>query len=60
MQAEQNLYSYSSAVRQYRDPRSVRLDEPMYSNINGVVGLFGIHAVDSLVYTLPENFFANR
>lgn len=50
MQAEQYLYSYSSAVRQYRDPRSVRLDEPMYSNINGGVGQFGMYAVDSLVH----------
>ena len=60
LQAEKNLFSYYSSVHGYQDPWSIRLDEPVYSGVNGGVGIVGAYTLDSLVYPLPENFFGNR
>jgi len=60
LQVDQNLYEYYNAVHQYRDPLTVRLDEPVYSTIQGGVGLVGSYGLDSLTYVLPENFYGNH
>jgi len=60
VQFEQNLFNYYKMVREYRDPRSVRLDRPLYSEINGGIGFVGAYSADSLVYLLPTNFGGNR
>lgn len=59
LQCEQELYDYYNTVNGFRDPISVRLDEPDYSNIRGAKGVFGGYALDSLVHLLPENFGFN-
>jgi hypothetical protein len=60
LQFERNLYNYYKAVREYRDPRSIRLDRPLYSEIDGGIGFVGAYSADSLVYLLPTNFGGNR
>lgn len=60
LQTERNLYNYYSVVRGYRDPQSMRLDEPSYSNVSGGTGLVGAYALDSLIHILPEHFYGNR
>jgi hypothetical protein len=60
LQADQNLYSYYASIQEYRDPRSIRLDEPMYSRVTGGLGFAGGCTVDSLMVVLPENFVGNR
>jgi len=60
LQADQNLYDYYNVVHQYRDPLTVRLDEPVYSTITGGTGLVGSYSLDSLVYVLPERFYGNH
>ena len=60
LQMEQNLYNYYVVSHSNRDPHSIRLDEPMYSNLNGGVGMIGAYTLDSLVHPLPENFIYNR
>lgn len=52
-QVEQQLYSYYNISRGFRDPNSIRVDEPDYTNIAGGGGVFGAFAVDSLVIALP-------
>jgi len=59
LQAEQNLYNYYNVAHAYRDPQSMRLDEPTYSNVAGGAGLVGAYTLDSLVQLLPENFSYN-
>jgi hypothetical protein len=59
LQCEQALYDYYNTVNGFRDPISVRLDEPEYSNLSGAKGVFGGYALDSLVHLLPENFGFN-
>jgi hypothetical protein len=59
LQCETGLYDYYSTVNAFRDPISVRLDEPDYSNLSGAKGVFGGYALDSLVHLLPENFGFN-
>ncbi len=60
LQAEDNLFKYYKSVQRYRDPVSIRLDEPIYSAIGGAIGMVGAYATDSLVYILPTNFNGNR
>lgn len=52
-QAEQQLYNYYNISRGFRDPNSIRVDEPDYTNIKGGAGVFGAFAVDSIVVNLP-------
>lgn len=58
-QVDGNLFSYYNLAHAYLDARSMRLDEPMYSNISGGYGLVGAYTLDSLVHSLPENFSYN-
>lgn len=60
LQAEQNLYDYYQVAHSFNDPYSTRLDEPIYSNIDGGVGVVGAYTLDSLVYPLPPYFVYNR
>jgi hypothetical protein len=60
LQAEQNLYNYYAASQLDRDPRSIRLDQPPITKLNGSgYGLIGGYTLDSIVYPLPERFYAN-
>ena len=56
LQVESNLYDYYNVVNGFRDPASIRIDEPDYSNIRGAYGLFGAYTLDSLVHPLPSIF----
>lgn len=47
---EKNFYSYYKIVRGFEDPRSVRLDRPDISFIDGGLGVFGGMVEDSVVY----------
>lgn len=60
LQVEENLYLYYNLVGAYEDPRSIRLDAPSHSNIDGGIGLVGAYSLDSLVQILPENFIGNQ
>lgn len=60
LQTDLNLYNYYSSVHEFRDPRSIRLDEPIYSNVKGGTGMVGAYTVDSLVVILPASFMGNR
>jgi hypothetical protein len=51
LQVEANLYSYCLASRVDRDPRSIRLDQPLYPRISGgSYGVVGGYTLDSLVF----------
>ncbi len=61
LQIDANLYSYYAATQVDRDPRSIRLDQPLYPKLNGgAYGMFGGYTLDSLVDVLPEDFSGNR
>jgi hypothetical protein len=60
LQVDENLFSYYNAVHEYQDPRSIRLDQPLYAKLNGGIGFAGAYALDSLVYILPADFSGNR
>jgi hypothetical protein len=59
-QMEKNLFNYYNTVHSFRDAHTIRLDEPVYSNISGGYGLVGAYTLDSLVHVLPENFSFNN
>ena len=52
-QVEQQLYNYYNISRGFRDPNSIRLDEPDYTNIKEGAGVFGAFAVDSIIVNFP-------
>jgi hypothetical protein len=61
LQVDPNLYSYYAAGQLERDPRSIRLDQPAVARLNGGgYGLVGGYTADSLVYLLPEYYYANN
>jgi hypothetical protein len=60
LQTDQNLFGYYKSLRTYQDPLSIRLDQPLYSKIDGGIGLVGAYSLDSLTFVLPENFNGNR
>jgi len=60
LQVDKNLFNYYNVAHAYRDAQSMRLDEPMVSNVAGGVGLVGAYALDSLVHLLPEDFAYNK
>ena len=60
LQLDPNSYGYYFTTHAYNDPQSMRLDEPMYSNIVGGLGLVGAYTLDSLVHVLPEDFDYNK
>ncbi|MEX1276339.1 MAG: hypothetical protein WEE20_10425 [Bacteroidota bacterium] len=53
-------HNYYNVVNGFRDPLSIRTDQPGYSNINGGQGLFAAYAVDSVTYRLPDDFVFNK
>jgi hypothetical protein len=60
LQTDKNLFNYYKSVRGYQDPLSIRLDQPLYSRIDGGVGMVGAYTLDSLTVVLPEVFGGNR
>jgi hypothetical protein len=56
LQADRNLFNYYNTAHAFGDAQSIRLDEPLFSNVSGGFGLVGAYALDSLVHLLPENF----
>lgn len=56
IQTESELYNYVSVVNGFFDPKSIRLDQPEYTNIKGGVGLFGGFVEDSTKFVLPSSF----
>jgi len=54
IQVEQNLYNYVGIANGFRDPATIRLDEPDFTNIFGGVGVLGGFVHDSLAVTLPQ------
>ncbi len=56
LQTDKNLFNYYSTTHAFRDAQSIRLDEPLYSNISGGFGVVGAYTLDSLVHILPERF----
>jgi hypothetical protein len=51
-QVESNLYNYYNVVNGFRDPYSIRMDQPDFTNIVGGVGIFGAMVEDSVVVKL--------
>lgn len=61
LQADKNLFNYYNTTHAFRDEQSIRLDEPLFSNVSGGFGVVGAYSLDSLVHLLPEGFsFNNR
>ncbi len=60
LQVEHNLYDYYNIVHGFRDPISIRIDEPDYHNLSNGYGVFGASTLDSLVHHYPDNFGRNR
>ncbi len=60
LQTDKNLFNYYNTTHAFRDPQSIRLDEPLFSNISGGFGIVGAYTLDSLVHLLPENFSYNN
>jgi hypothetical protein len=60
LQTDKNLFTYYKSVRGYQDPLTIRLDQPLYSKIDGGVGLVGAYSLDSLTFVLPEFYAGNR
>lgn len=54
MQLEQGFYDYFNAVNGFRDPHSIRVDAPEYSNVVGGIGLLGAYTLDSLTCVLTD------
>jgi hypothetical protein len=53
-QVETNLYNYYNIANGFRDPYSIREDQPDYTNIVGGFGVFGAMVEDSLVVDLQS------
>ena len=60
LQVEENLYNYYLLAHQFNDPRTLRLDQPDFTNVMGGVGVIGAYTLDSLTHTLPDVFVYNR
>lgn len=60
VQVEESLYNYYLITHANNDRYSVRLDEPMYTNLADGVGVVGAYTLDSLVQAYPDNFTYNR
>jgi hypothetical protein len=60
LQTDKNPFDYFNVGDAYRDAQSMRLVDPMFSNVAGGVGLVGANALDSLVHLLPEDFMYER
>jgi hypothetical protein len=60
LQADKNLFNYYNTTHAFRDVQSIRLDEPLFSNVSGGFGVVGAYTLDSLIHLLPENFSYNN
>jgi hypothetical protein len=54
-QVDMNLYNYYNIANGFRDPYSIREDQPDYSNIVGGFGVYGAMVEDSLVVDLQSH-----
>lgn len=54
IQLDEHLYNYYSIANGFRDPHTIRVDEPDYTNVVGGYGIFGAAVTDSIVIALPE------
>jgi hypothetical protein len=52
-QTDRHFFSYYSISNGFRDPNSIRIDRPDYSNIIGALGVFGSLTSDTLAISLP-------
>lgn len=52
VQVDENAYDYYNVVNGFRDPYSIRTDQPDFSNIQNGLGVFGSFNIDSLVIQL--------
>ena len=53
IQYNEAWYKYYQFGRAFKDPLSIRLDEPDYTNIPGGLGLFAGYTVDSIAVPIP-------
>jgi hypothetical protein len=60
LQTDRNLFNYYSTTHAFRDVQSIRLDEPLFTNVSGGFGVVGAYTLDSLVHLLPEDFNYNN
>lgn len=56
-QVEPNFYTYYNIVNAFRDGKSIRLDEPDYTNIAGGAGVFGAITVEEISHDLPAGVY---
>ena len=54
VQFDDPWYKYYATTNLFEDKLGVRLDNPLYSNMNGSIGLFGSMRVDSVIVPLQE------
>ena len=51
-----DLAKYYSSTNGYLDELSVRLDETIYSNVEGGVGIFAAYGSNSITYEVDKNY----
>lgn len=54
IQCDEHLYNYYSIANGFRDPHTIRVDEPDYTNVVGGYGIFAAAVTDSILISLPE------
>lgn len=53
---DKELSNYYSSINGYLDGYSIRLDEQVYSNINGGIGIFGSYRTTTIDYFLERQY----
>jgi hypothetical protein len=56
IQFDSQLARYYSSTNGYLDEHSVRLDEQIYSNIEGGIGIFGTYKINSIQIGVDPNY----
>jgi hypothetical protein len=56
VELNEDLSRYYSSISGFLDKYSVRLDEQIYSNINGGIGIFGAYKVTEVKHFIDRNF----
>lgn len=56
LEFETNLASYFSSTNGYLDNFSIRLDESIYSNISGGIGVFGAHTTFNQIFKVERAY----
>jgi len=56
LEYEHNLASYFSSTNGYLDNFSIRLDESVYSNVSGGIGVFGAYTVSSQTFKVERAY----